>query len=221
MNAIVTQQGIGITTLGGVQLITDAPVAPIFTEFDIDTTVISQYANSPTILALIENFAAYFDPVPNMTSFYNVMWNILTAEGFGLDIWGRILGVSRYLRLPNPPTGYFGFYDGGYDDTQPFNVAPFYGGTGSTETYELSDEAYLPLLMAKAFANICQTTIPVMNQLLQLLFPGAGNSYVVDLGNMQMQYVFDWQLSPTQYAIVLNSGVLPHPTGVSVAIVTP
>ena len=220
MNAIVTLSGVGITTEGGVQLITDS-ASPLFPEFNVDATVISQYANSPTLLTLIENFAQNFDPTANLVAFYNDIWDISTAQGFGLDIWGIILGVSRYLTLPNPPTGYFGFQDGGIDDTQPWNQAPFYIGQGSTETYELSDEAYLPLLLAKAFANICQTTIPVMNQLLQMLFPDEGNSYVVDLGNMQMQYVFRWNLSPVQYAIVVSSGVLPRPTGVSVAIVSP
>lgn len=188
--------------------------------FDIDSTLISQYANSPVITALVDDFGEWFDPTANLTSFYNLVWNIFTAQGFGLDIWGRILGVTRYLTLPAPPSGYFGFYDGAIDG-QPFNQAPFNPGSGATSNFALTDSAYLTLLMVKALANICRTTIPLLNQLLQLLFPGEGNVYVQDLGNMQMEYVFTWTLSPVQYAIVYGSGVLPHPTGVSVSISSP
>jgi hypothetical protein len=64
-------------------------------------TVISQYANSPTLLALIRNFNSAIDPSLDIDNFYAWIWNVATAQGFGLDIWGRIVGVSR--TIPTSP----------------------------------------------------------------------------------------------------------------------
>jgi hypothetical protein len=64
-------------------------------------TVVSQYGNSPTILALIESFNAAVDPSADIDNFYAWVWDVATAQGFGLDIWGRIVGVSR--TVPTSP----------------------------------------------------------------------------------------------------------------------
>lgn len=68
--------------------------------FDVHQTVISQYQNSATILAIVDNMAEYLDPRADLGAFYGFVWNVDTAQGFGLDIWGRIVGVSRLLRIP-------------------------------------------------------------------------------------------------------------------------
>lgn len=184
--------------------------------YNIESTIGSQYANSPTITALINSMNDWIDPTTNLQQFYNFIWNISTAQGFGLDIWGVIIGVSRYLQIPVAQT-YFGFNGGA---GVPFNNAPFASGATVTETYELSDAEYLPLLLAKAFANISRTTIVQLNQMLQIIFGAYGISYVVDSGNMQMVYVFEFGLTPVQYAIIATSGIFPHPTGVGISIVT-
>ena len=66
-------------------------------------TVISQYGNSPTILALIESFNAAVDPTADIDNFLTHVWQVDTAQGFGLDIWGRVVGVSRIIPT-NPAT---------------------------------------------------------------------------------------------------------------------
>jgi hypothetical protein len=62
--------------------------------FDIAPTVISQYANSPTIQALLNDFSAWLDPAADLNALYDYVWNIDSAQGFGLDIWGRIVGLD-------------------------------------------------------------------------------------------------------------------------------
>ena len=186
--------------------------------YNVESTIGSQYANSPTIDALIASMNTWMDPTPNLQQFYSFVWNILTAQGFGLDIWGSILGVGRTLQIPATTT-YFGFSGGA---GVPFNNgSPFYAGESPTQAYQLPDSQYLSLLLAKAFANISATTIPAMNQMLQLLFGDSGVAYVIDVGNMLLTLYFEFNLTPVQYAIVANSGVLPHPTGVYVDIQTP
>ena len=64
---------------------------------NVEQTIISQYGNSSTIGQLIGNMNENLDPSADIDNFYNVVWNVDTAIGFGLDIWGEIVGVSREI----------------------------------------------------------------------------------------------------------------------------
>ena len=174
-------------------------------------TIISQYGNSPILMQLMSNYNQYLDPSADLQNFYDYVWNVQTAQGFGLDIWGEIVGVKRDLVVAQSPT-YFGFKDG-VNDYGPFGQAPFYVSS-TTGSYQLSDAAFRVLIMVKALANISRTTIRSLNQLLQNMFSGRGRCYVNDLGNMQMRYTFEFILQPFEVAILTQSGALPKPTGV-------
>lgn len=190
--------------------------APTARQFVWRETVISQFANSPVMLQLIENFADYIDPSTSIDAFYSLVWNVDTAQGFGLDVWGRIVGVSRVVHIPSGE-GYFGF--GESADALSFDEGIFFNGSLLTENFALSDDAYRRLILAKALANICDGSIPAINQILINLFSEYGNCYVTDGGDMTMTYTFGAALSPVDFAIVAQSGVLPRPAGVSVSIV--
>src|ERR1043166_4995609 len=69
--------------------------------FDWWQTVISQYANSPRMMQLLADFYDYIDPVYLDDQFFDLVWNVDTAIGYGLDIWGRIVGVSRVIQVVN------------------------------------------------------------------------------------------------------------------------
>lgn len=183
--------------------------------FDYTRTIISQYANSPILLQLIQDFDQYVDPSVDLEAFYNLIWDVDTAQGYGLDVWGRIVGVTRTISVI---TGdYFGFNEAG-NTAFPWNNQPFFVGHGSTSNYNLSDTAFRTLILAKALSNISDGSIPAINQLLMNLFPGQGNNYVADTGNMTMVYTFAFLLTRVEIAIVTQSGVLPKPTGVSFTI---
>lgn len=200
-------------------------VSPIGTisPFNFWLTVISQYANSPILTQLISNFDQYIDQTQNFDSFYDNIWNIATAAGVGLDIWGRIVGVSRVIPLAGSAI-YFGFEEAGTGNVNsnpwgPGGTGPWYSGVPNTSNYELSDDAFRTLIYAKALANISNGSIQSINQILINLFPNqGGNAYVIDNENMSMVYFFSWALTPVQLAIVSQSGVLPKPTGVASSI---
>lgn len=193
--------------------------------FNARQTVISQYANSPTLLQLIDNMEEYIDPRVNLQNFYFYVWNVDTAQGFGLDIWGRIVGVSRVIPIPGT-SGTFGFanddsppdWENFADVNNPGGGGPFFAGENSTGSFTLSDSSFRTLILTKALANICATTAPALNQLIRNLFPGRGKCYTLDLGGMRMRYVFEFSLTTVEYAILAYSGVLPHPAGVEVSI---
>lgn len=169
-----------------------------------------QYANSPVLQALVANLEAYFDPKVAIDTFYDQIWNIDTANSYGLDIWGRIVGIGRYLTIKRQDKN-FGFHTANNSFT-PFNVAPFRNGEPTTTTYRLNDEAYRKLILTKAFSNIVRPNAPTINRMLQYLFDGR-RCYVLDLGNMAMRYVFSFYLQPYEKAIIY-SNVLPRPSGV-------
>lgn len=181
---------------------------------DFEKTIISQYGNSPTILQLVQNMNAYLDPRADFDAFFDYVWNVDTAQGFGLDIWGRIVNIRRELQIPNAPV-YFGFKDA-LPSSYPFDEAPFYDGTPpATQTYRLADDAYRKLILTKALANIASSNAPSLNQLLQNMFADRGRCYVNDMGGMQFRYTFEFDLTLQEYAIVTQSGVLPRPAGVN------
>lgn len=173
-----------------------------------------QYQNSKTLCMLVNFIYQHYDTQSVIDNFYDVVFNLYTAKGFGLDIWGRIVGVGRYLNV-RPQNKYFGF-DTPNDSFTPFNVAPFRNGEPETSTYRLSDDAYRKLILVKAMANIVRPNAPTINRMLQYLFDKR-RCYVLDLGDMAMRYVFAFYLQPYERAII-ESEYFPRPAGVRVEI---
>lgn len=196
---------IGVSPIGTIEL------------FDFWDTVISQYANSPTIIALIANFNSYLDQTVNLDNFYDLMRSVATAQGYGLDVWGNIVGVSRTLHIIGADT-FFDFEESGLS-ANGFGQAPFFTGQQLTSNFDLSDSAFRVLILAKAFANICDGSIKSINQILLNLFPNRGNAFVTDGLDMTMTYTFGFVLSPVELAIVEQSGVLPKSVGVAATVV--
>jgi hypothetical protein len=110
--------------------------------------------------------------------------------------------------------GFFGFNEATNLSADPFNTSPFYSGQQINNSFVVADVGYRVLVKAKALANICDGSIPAINQILLLLFPGRGNCYVAD-GDMLMTYTFEFPLTPVEGAIVAQSGILPRTAGVS------
>lgn len=212
-------------------------------------TVLSEFGSSPNLMTLLTAIDAWISPDANFEAFYNLVFNVLTAEGYGLDVWGRIVNIPRIVTLTN--TNVFGFAEAG--DRVNFGQGPFYVGELVTENFTLTDAVYLQLILAKAAFNITDGSVQAINAIMMNLFPNRGNAYVTDGANgptgiyfgffeagdracfgqgpfgdhaptspknMTMQYVFDFPLQPFELAIV-QSGVLPRPAGVSATVVHP
>ncbi len=180
-----------------------------------DPALIAQYANSPTLNRLIQDMWAYINPQADFEKFINYVWDINTAQGFGLDILGRIVNVSRQLSIPQALVN-LGFNEGA--EYMPFGQAPFYSGHAASSTYLLSDEAYRTLILLKALLNISDCSAPSINQLLKNLFQNRGRCYVADTGAMQMRLVFEFPLLPSELAILTQSNVVPRPAAVQAYI---
>jgi hypothetical protein len=182
---------------------------------NVESTILAQYANSPTLVALIKNMNQYIDPAADIQAFYTTVFNVKTATGFGLDVWGTIVNVSRNLQFATPGQ-YFGFDTTDHSSFAPFGQAPFYAGVAVNNTFTLSDDLYRLLILTKAVANITRVTPQAINQLLRNIFTTstAQRAYLTDLGSMAVNYVFEFPLTAYQYAVLTQSGVIPRAAGV-------
>lgn len=179
----------------------------------IDQTIMSQYANSPRLMSIIEGCWSGIDPERFTADFYELVMSLPTANRFGLDIWGRIVGVGRTVTFPDPSGEYLGFDDGFY----PFGERPFSAPGSSSSAWELSNDAYRQLILMKALSNIVYATAPNINALMRAMF--GRRAYCLITGHMKMRYVFEFDLSPYQRHLVYNTDILPRPCGVEISII--
>lgn len=179
--------------------------------FSVHDTLISQFANSPSIVRMVENMDEYIRPDTDFDAFYNYVWNVQTAQAWGLDILGRIVNISRSIQIAATEDN-FGFDEA--TDAQPFGQAPFHSGQVATSTYLLSDDAYRTLILMKALLNISNASAQSINQLLKNLFAGRGRCYVTDVGDMRIRFVFEFPLYDYEIAILTQSNAVPRPAAV-------
>jgi Protein of unknown function (DUF2612) len=195
-------------------------VSPVgdLSPFNIWTTIISQYANSPRLTGMIEAFNAAMDQTENIDNLYDMIWNIATATGYGLQVWGRIVGVTNSLSFPGT-IQFLGNEEA--NSWTGFGQGILFSGGGTTTNFQLTDTDFRRLILAKAAGNVSDGSIPSLNAILLSLFPLRGNCFVVNNQNMTMTLKFQFPLNPIENAILQQSNVLPYPVGVVVNIVQP
>lgn len=178
-------------------------------------TIISQYANSPRLSDLLGRIADGTDQAVNLASFQSHIWNVNTAQSYGLDVWGRIVGTGRFLLLTSIPSS-FGFSTSP-ESFQPFDQAPFYNGVPLTQNYRMSDDVYRTVILAKAAVNISGSSFPEISAALQRIFGEYGRSYALQ-GTLPMhiRYVFEFNLSDVQVALLKRADSTCRPTGVKI-----
>uniref|UniRef100_A0A1A9VZ42 Uncharacterized protein n=1 Tax=Glossina brevipalpis TaxID=37001 RepID=A0A1A9VZ42_9MUSC len=187
-----------------------------------ETAIQAQYAASPALNAVIATFEQAVSLERFTDTFLTALWDIETAQTYGLDIWGKIVGVSRYLTVEDTPD-YLGFDEAeitaidGYP--QPFDVSPFYAGLQPSSVVRLTDDAYRKLIRAKAFGNITDATLPSINRFLRILFTDRGKVYCTDGRDMTMNIVFEFPPTPSDLAILKTLAVMPVPSGVEVRFI--
>jgi hypothetical protein len=170
-------------------------------------TIQSQYSSSPHIMGLVESFRQQIDPSKDIAEFFVTFFDPRTAQGVGLDIWGEIVGVSRYLEVDEGE--YFGFLN---SDLYPFNQQPFVYEAENTKVYKLADNAYRELIFLKAYANIGEATLPALKTVANALFKKAT---VIDKHDMSVRVLFlTYDIPAYSYAIFKKYGLMTLGAGV-------
>lgn len=148
-------------------------------------TLASQYANSLTIAQMVDSFGQQIDVSGDFANFLSFVWDIDTAQGFGLDILGRILGLSR----------------------QVINVPPIFGfPTAPGGLYTMTDDQYRRALLVRARTNISNGSFADINQQLREMSNGRGNAFATRSDTMIMRYNFFYAPEPYEYALMRDYG---------------
>lgn len=185
-------------------------------KFDIKEVILSQYSSSPRIKAIIEGIDKLIKPDNDIKLFYNEMFNLLTAEGVGLDVWGVKIGIGRNIKVQSTvdEDDCFGF-DG--SELNSWDTVPFFSEKEG-DVITLEDNSYRELLLIKAAANISRTDIASLEGLLERLYSGRGNFYVLEVGTMKLRYIFEFYLTPYEESLALRRDLPPKPAGVTYEI---
>lgn len=177
-------------------------------------TILSQYANSAKLVAILEGANIRIDPKADIDEFFVREHDLDTCGTHGLDVWGIIVGAPRSVEVKaDDYLGYLG------SRLQPFNQAPFFNGRRASEIYRLENEAYRQLIYFKAMANIINTTLPEIDRALWRFFEirgQRGDVYSQETGVMTMRVVFRFELTPVERAIFRTYGGLLRPAGVGI-----
>ncbi len=182
-------------------------------------TIMRQFGNSPILGELLAYSDQWMDLDQFTADFLSNVWDISTAQGFGLDIWGRILGQPRFLQVTPTASDNFGFYvNADASGSQPWNAwsqAPFYGGQSSgTVAIALADDYYRKLLLVKAASNIARCDVQSINALMRSMYGSRGSCYCGYSLDQPMHIGYHFGFTPTSVEqSIIESGLFPVPAG--------
>lgn len=178
------------------------------TLFD-DLKIQSQYQNTNTesFLNGIKEIRTFFI-IKALNSAVTDVFDITTAKGGALDMWGRIIGLSRYVPSRDTSGSYrnFSFYQ------HNFNIAKFYNNNDIIYS-ALGDYAYRQLLMLMYQSRNQPCTIQYNTKICRDIL----QTDIITGDSMDMTYItyyfrdeiptwLDWALT--------NYDILPRPAGV-------
>ena len=176
-------------------------------------TVQSQYSASDTIFALVDSARVRIAPDEDIALFFEKIFDPETAEGVGLDVWGRIVGAVRSIFIDN--TDFFGF---ALSQLDPMNISPFFNDAGASGEYRMNDTAFRTMIFYKAMANISTETMEDINNLLNSLMTSihgeTARCFVLETGVMEIRAVFLFYLTPFEVAMLRRYSLLNRGSGV-------
>lgn len=185
---------------------------------DLMRALLWQDNKAPKTTSLIEQKQAWYDE--NQTVFWENwvrdVFDLRTANQFGLAVWAIILGVSLTVILPpsDPDKPTFGF--GPF--RRNFNRGNFSSSTSSTALLTLQQRRILLQLRYLRLTTRC--TVPSINQQVNRILGDQGQIRVVDGGHMTITYIFDFVPTSELAFVLQNFDVLPRPAAVKLFIET-
>lgn len=176
--------------------------------FTIDLTIQSQYSDSPHIKGVIHSYYDFVNPQKDIDLIYDKMINLYTAEGYGLDVWGRIVNIDREYVAIDDQYDYLGFDNRPYnmDRIETFDNAPFYKVVNGK--VQLQDDAYRTYILIKAMLNISNVSLNSLNYIFKQLFPDT-NIFVLHTNTMTLRLLVMGAFSESQKGAIKNIDWLP------------
>lgn len=154
------------------------------------------------------------------------VFDLRTANIFGVSVWSRILDVPFVGTVePSPPTYPAFAFDNGvanspiqnfFDPNTP-NTAGGNFATDADASFGLSVDELRLLLRLRFFQLVTRGAIPEINRFLRFLF-GPDELYATDNLDMTMRYVFIGAVARNLIQPITQFDLLPRPAGVRIII---
>lgn len=182
-------------------------------EFNVNLmrTVLWQYENAPKLKSLVQSEQDWADE--NVTEFwknwFRDVFNLKTANDFGLSVWSRILDVPLTINRPKRVGGsVFGFGS----NHKNFGNGNF--GRARSQDIEVTTEQARKILLLRWFQLTSRPTVANINEALEIVF-GAGIAYVQDNLDMSNQlFMFTERPDYQTIDMLKNTDLLPRPSAV-------
>ncbi|OWK47546.1 DUF2612 domain-containing protein [Fimbriiglobus ruber] len=181
-------------------------------DFSVDLlrAILWQYTTATNLQGLLNQKAVWYDT--NQTQFwedwYTNVFDLATANDFGLSVWSIILGLPLFVNTGTPTGPVFGFdAQTGYN----FDNGIFGGST----SYDLPTETKRIALQLRYFQLTSSGTVPETNRMLKYVFRNYGPAWLIDYHDMAQAYVFNFPVTFDLQYLFNNYDVLPRPAGVS------
>lgn len=184
-------------------------------DFSVDLlrAILWQYNDAVRMQSLLAQKQAWYEETQTefWTDWVRDVFNLYTANEFGLSVWGVILGIPLSIGLPGTGArAVWGF--GAFN--QNFEHGNF--GRDSAGVAGLTLEQKRLVLQLRYFQLVSDGSVPHTNFVLKHIF---GSGYVLDLsGDMEVTYVFPVALPSAVQTVLQNFDLLPRPAGVKINI---
>lgn len=185
-------------------------VQPFDFSVDLMRSILWQYEQAPKAIQLSRNDQDFIDSAHSefWDNWIRDVFDLTTANEFGLSVWARILNVSIKISEKKNITDVFGF---GVENKN-FNNGGF--GIGQNLEADLDIESARKILRLRWFQLTMRPTVPNINSALIDVF-GQGAVYVVD--SYDMSYSTFFFAATPDYKIrrlLENTDILPRPSTV-------
>lgn len=196
-------------------------------DFSVDLlqAILWQYNDAVRLQTLLQRKSDWYETNQRdfWTSWISDVFDLRTANDFGLAVWAQILNVPLVAATPVTEYPVFGFApDAGQPENGNLNFERGNFGQDTDGTVGLNTEQKRLLLRLRYFQITSTGAAPEINAAMTYVFGELGGVHVLDAHDMTMQYVFDF-VPPSNVLFVLqNFDVLPRPAGVELTVsVTP
>lgn len=181
---------------------------------DLRECVTWQYASAPNITALINYKNAFqVNCKEFLTSWTSDVFNLQSANEFGLVIWALILSHVNYMEVSaSIGTKSFGFgqYHKNFFESN-FALSNF--------IYKLQAAELGNVLKAQCYNLQTNGSLYDLNRIVNIVFPNHGAYIEVDYVTRVLTYVFPTPLTENELAIAVYSNVLQIPLGMKKKII--
>lgn len=184
---------------------------------DLEKAILWQYEEAVRIRTLLTEKQGWYDAeqAAFWTDWQRDMFDLRTANAFGLAVWSIILGqpiIFQNVSNPAEPTWGFGTYHKNFDRG---NFA------SGSETYTLSIETARVVLRLRYYKLTGSCCVPDINRALKdILAENYGPAWLVDNHDMTQTYVFGFALPSDMNYVFTYFDVLPRPAGVGSTFTT-